>query len=48
MHKSWDVMYSMVTIAYNTVLFPLQVAERVDFKSSHHKKKTLCLVMEVS
>ena len=32
--KSWDVMYSMVTIVSNTVL-------RVDLKS-HHKKKEFC------
>ena len=24
-HKSWDVMYSMVTVAYNTVLYSFKL-----------------------
>ena len=34
-------MYSMVTIVNNAVTY-LKVAERVDLKSSHHKKKLFC------
>lgn len=33
------IMYSMVTIVNKTLILYLQVAERVDIKSSHRKKK---------
>ena len=34
-----DIMYSMVIIVNNQ--YYLKVAKRVNFKNSHHKKKTL-------
>ena len=34
-----NVMYSMMTIVKNTVLYIWKLLRRVDFKSSHHKKK---------
>ena len=43
-NESWNVIYSMGTIVYNAILY-LQVARRIDLKSSHHKKKefvTMC------
>ena len=41
-------MSSTLTVVNNTVY--LKVAEKVDLKSSHHKKKIflLCLVMNVN
>ena len=35
-------MYSIVTRFNNIVLHYLKIAERVYFKSSHHKKKNAC------
>ena len=39
-------MYSIATIVNNTVIAYLKVAERVDFKSSNHKKKHCNYVWE--
>lgn len=39
-------MYSMVTIANNTVLH-LKVSKRVDLKSPHHKKKFFVIMVVV-
>ena len=40
MHKSWDVIYSMVNIVNNVAFVYLNV-ERVDIKSSHPKKERI-------
>ena len=40
-------MHSMVAIVSNTLVH-LKVADRVDLKSSHHKKKSVTSVMDVN
>ena len=42
MHKSWDVIYSMVNIVNNVAFVYLNV-ERVDIKSSHPKERILAI-----
>ena len=40
-------MYSIMTVVNNSVVY-LKVAKRVDLKSSHHKERQLCEVIDVS
>lgn len=50
-NSSRGLMYSMVTVVSNTVLYTLEIAKRVDLKFSPHKKKKKkerCEVMGVT
>ena len=43
MHKSWDVIYSMVNIVNNVTFVYLNI-ERVDINNSHPKKERILTI----
>ena len=39
--KSWGIMYSIVTVINNTIVY-LKVIKSIDPKNYHHKKRQFC------
>jgi hypothetical protein len=45
--NSGDLMYSMVTLGNNGVMYTWNLPERIDLKYSHQAKKELCKVIDI-